>query len=174
MAPTPQDALRAAYFQYTDAGLRLPPVPRSLVDRFENFGPWHYGTRDCLAADRASLVAEADHHDTDDYLSFAHVGHGANSWAVALRFVHGPLAVFVRHPWGGAHRDPDVDSVAVHSSFHRLEALVARAASDGRVSTSKRLLVVQDAQQGGGWKPPGGSWQASADPIGAALAWLDG
>ncbi len=181
MAPTPEvtadDALRSAYHQYNDAGLRLPPIPRSLLGDFENFGPWHYGTRDCLAADRAALVAEAVDPDLGDYLTFSHVGHGTNSWAVALRMVLGPVAVFVRHPWGGAHRDSDVDGVAVHSSFHRLEGLLAganAASASGRLGPSRRLVVVQDSQQGGGWQAPGEAWCPSADPIGAALAWLDG
>jgi hypothetical protein len=176
---TAEDVLRSAWFQYTDAGLRLPPLPRPLLPKLENFAAWHYGTVEGSPADRPGLVAAAADPTTEDHVVFGHVGHGTGSWSIAARLVVGPLAAFVRHPWGGSRGDPAVDSVAVHKSFHALEALVVltkSAREAGRLGRADRLLVVDDSVQGGGWQvvgPGGGAWQASRTPLADARAWLD-
>lgn len=177
---TAQDVLRSAYFEFTEAGLRLPPIPRTLVGQLDQFGPWHYGTRDVLPADRAALVEEAADPSVADYVSFGHVGHGAGSWVIAARLVVGPLAVFIRHPWGGARSDRATDSVAVHRSFHQLEELIVRARqarADGTLSAGQRVVVVEDSRQTSGWQvlgADGQAWTTSRDPIAAAVASLSG
>ena len=175
---TAQDVLRSAYFEFTEAGLRLPPLPRELVDELDQFGPWHYGTRDVLPTDRPTLVAEAAVASTEDYVTFGHMGHGSGSWVIATRLVSGPLAAFVRHPWGGARSDRALDSVPIHRSFHQLEELLvqaSRARASGSLGPEQRVLVVADSRQGSGWQVvggDGGAWNPSPDPIFDATAWL--
>ena len=177
-AVTPEEVLTHAYYQYSDAGLRLPPIPKEMLGKLENFADWFYGTREVNPADRAALTAEAADAKTEAYVVFGHVGHGVASWWIAARLVLGPLAVFVRHPWGGANGDREIDSVAVHKSFFELEELIVRAENarqQGKLAANERLLVIQDSVHGGGWQVvgrPGTSFTPSRDAMRDAMAAL--
>lgn len=168
---TPEEVLRAAYYQYKDAGLRLPPIPREFLDRLENYANWRFGTVDADPSDRAALTMEAGNADTENYLVFGHVGHGVSSWSITCRLVLGHLAVFVRHPWGNAMGDREVDSVPVHKSFYDMEELIVRAENalkSGKLSAGERLVVIQDSIQGSGWQilgRPGETWHKAVDAI---------
>jgi hypothetical protein len=149
------EALHAAFFRFRDAGLRMPPVPRHLLDDFQVFDDWRFGTRDVSVDDRAALAKEAAMPAQPDYIAFGHVGHGMNSWWLCCRFLAGPLAVFVRHRFGGAYTDADAATTAIHASFSRMEELVVgvdQAQASGLLRPGQRLLVVQDDLQGSGWQ----------------------
>src|SRR5262245_23158570 len=174
-APTGDEVMADAYGQFAKAGLRRPPVPRDLVPAMQAIGPWRYGTSDVDPGDRHELVTEADDPAAGDSIVFGHVGHGGRSWSICCRLLLAPLAVFVRHPWGGADGDAAADSVAVHRSFHHLEELIVRAesaAAAGRIPRGKRLIVVVDDVQGNGWRTPDGTWKSTRTPFEDAIAFV--
>jgi hypothetical protein len=175
---SPEEVLKHAYYQYSDAGLRTPPIPREMLGQLGNFAPWRYGTRDVNPADRVALAAEAADPSAADYLVFGHVGHGTTSWSIVARLLVGPLAVFVRHPWGGATGDREAESVPVHRSFTDMEELIVKAQNArqaGRLAPGERLLVIEDDFHGGGWQVlgrSGSAWKASRSAIRDAMAAL--
>jgi hypothetical protein len=174
-APTGNEVMADAYWQFSNAGLRTPPVPRDLLPKLESFAPWRYGTRDVDPSDRHELMVDADSTDCEDYIAFGHVGHGVANWSICCRLLLGPLAVFVRHSWGGAFADADVGSADVHRSFYQMEELIVKteaAAAAGLIPIGKRLVVVADDIQGSCWRTPDGIWETTRTPFDAAIAFV--
>lgn len=171
----PTEALHAVYYQFDAAGLRMPPIPRDLLGKFQVFDDWRFGTRDVDPGDRSALAVEAADSAVQDYVAFGHVGHGVNSWWICCRLVVGPLAVYVRHGFGGAYQDSAAGAAAVHHSFLRVEELIVGAESarrTGVLPAGSRLLVIQDDQQGSGWRIAGvreTSWSPARDAFTPAL-----
>jgi len=165
-----------AYWQFSNAGtFGTPPVPLDLLPQMEAFAPWRYGTRDVDPSDRHELTVEADSPNAVDYIAFGHVGHGISNWSICCRLLLAPLAVFVRHSWGGAFADTDAGSADVHRSFFQMEELIVKAeaaAAAGLIPAGKRLIVVADDTQGSAWRTPDGVWKSSRTPFDAAIAFV--
>ncbi len=85
----PDAVLAAAFEDYAESGLRMPPVPREMVAELDEFGPWRYGTVDCDLTDREAFVAAAHDAKTAPFVAFGHTGHGQASWYLGYQLVSG-------------------------------------------------------------------------------------
>lgn len=166
--------LEDAFMEYRDAGLRLPPVPRELVDELDEFADWRWGSDDLMLENRDDFLARAADPATEAEIGFGNVGHGVNSWYLVYRLIVPALGVFVRQSYGGAYGDPEADGAAANRSAEQLESLIVAAEAakaSGLIPEGGRLVVVLDGKGGSGWEVSGGAmaWRASATPIEDAL-----
>lgn len=166
--------LEEAFMEYRDAGLRLPPVPRELVDELDEFADWRWGSDDLMLENRDDFLARAADPTTEPEIGFGNVGHGVNSWYLVYRLIVPALAVFLRHPYGGAYGDSEADAAAANNSAEQLESLVVAAEAakaSGLIPQGSRLVVVLDSKGGSGWEVSGGAreWRDTQTPIEDAL-----
>lgn len=170
-------ALEDAFARYQENGLRLPPVPRDLVDELDEFADWRWGNEDLNLEDRDGFVDAAHHPGGEREVAFGHVGHGVSSWWLCYRLQLDALAVYVRLAYGGVYEDADAVVPEINEVAARLEDLIpaAEAAKKaGRFRGGHRLIVVVDDKQRGFWEIAGGpdGPQRSRDPLGDAMAFL--
>jgi len=174
----PDDALEEAFLLYRDAGLRLPAVPRELVDRLEQQAEWQYATEPTELTDRAGFLAEAAKPKAGPSVAFGHTGHGIASWYLCYRLIRGPLAVFVRQRFGGSYDDEEIGLAVTNATAMAVETLVVaadQARAAGRLGPRERLVVVVDDVDESGWQVMGGKaadWHPDETPIAAASAFL--
>jgi hypothetical protein len=105
------EALDAAKSQLLQDGLGFPPVPDELIVRFQEFGPWRWGTRKLNAGQMYSFVHFADGAGQRvsvprNYVALSQGGHGINSYALTYHLVYRPIAIIFQIGWGGAYMDP--------------------------------------------------------------------
>lgn len=104
-----------------------------------------------------------------DHAVVAMDGHGTNSWAMHYYLVHGPLALFVQLPWGGAYVDEEAARAQIRRVLDWAAPLPARLAAlqtAGRLDPGQKLLAVVSRFTRSGW-----AWVRTpvADP--EALDW---
>jgi len=172
-------ALEEAFFAYQDAGLRLPPIPRQLVDELDEFADWRWGSDNINLEDREGLIEVARQPGGEDEIAFGHIGHGVSSWWLCYRLKLDALAVYVRLAFGGAYDDAEATLPRLNDVAAALEELVpaAEAAKEaGRFRDGHRLIVVLDERERNGsyWEIAGAADgpQPSDHPIDDALAFL--
>lgn len=174
----PESFLEEAFLLYRDAGLRLPAVPRELVDSLEEQAEWQYATApDADLTDRTGFLAEAADMRAGAAVAFGHTGHGQASWYLCYQLIRGPLAVFVRQRYGSPYDDDEIGRMMVNATAEGIEDLVVVAdegRESGRLGAGQRLVVVVDDVDGSGWEVLGGTsgWQTSDTPVAAATAFL--
>jgi hypothetical protein len=165
----PDAVLIQAFETYADAGLRLPPVPHSLVAALDDDGEWFYATAACDLTDREAFLDRARAAEADPFVAFGHVGHGQASWYLCYQLVDGPLAVFVRQRYGSPYEDGETERDIVNAVMERIEELVVyadAAAASGRFGNTQRLIVVLDDSEPGGWELLGKTgWHESETPL---------
>jgi len=172
-------AAEAAFLRYRDAGLRVPPVPRELVDRLAEQAEWLFATDARDLTDRAGFVAAARDASMPDQVSFGHIGHGVSSWWLCYRLMLAALAVFVRQSFGGAYSSQETSRSMVNATVERIEELIVLADAArraGRIPLGQRLVVVIDDLDGSGWEVAGGAggWRDSSQPLVDAMGFLAG
>jgi hypothetical protein len=172
-------ALEEACFAYQDAGLRLPPIPRQLVEELDEFADWRWGSDNINLEDREGLIEAARQPGGEDEVAFGHIGHGVSSWWLCYRLKLDALAVYVRLAFGGAYDDAEAALPRINDVAASLEELVpaAEAAKEaGRFRGGHRLIVVLDERERNGsyWEIAGAAdgSHPSDDPIDDALAFL--
>ena len=171
--------LEEAFLRYRAAGLRLPPVPRELVETLVEQAEWQFGTDVLNLTDRAGFLDAARDPTAPAEIGFGHVGHGVASWWPCYRLILAPLAVFVRHSYGGAYGDHEASRGIINPTVERIEELIVLAEAArraGRIAPGQRLVVAIDDLGGSGWEIAGGTdgWRDSDQPIGDALSFLRG
>jgi hypothetical protein len=170
-------ALEEAFVRYQENGLRLPPVPRELVDELDEFAEWRWGSEDLDLEDRDGFLAAARTPGGENEVAFGHVGHGVSSWWLCYRLKLDALAVFVRLGYGGAYDDTEETVPAINATTAALEDLIPAASAAkaaGRLRGGHRLIVVIDEKRNGFWEIAGGAdgRHRSDDPLGEAMAFL--
>ncbi len=170
-------ALEEAFHRYQENGLRMPPVPRELVEELDEFSDWRWGNEDLNLEDREGFLDVARGPGGAAEVAFGHVGHGVTSWWLCYRLHLDAVAVYVRLAYGGVYEDTDANLPGINAIAARLEDLIPAAAAAkaaGRFRGGHRLIVVIDEKQDSFWEIAGGPGgpQASADPIGAAMTFL--
>jgi hypothetical protein len=171
--------VETAFARYHNAGLRLPPVPRELVDRTAEQSEWQFGTDSAELTDRAGFLQDARDPQAEAALGFGHVGHGIASWFLCYRLILGPLAVFVHHSYGDAYGDDEASRRIFNRAVEQIEELIVMADAarrTGRIAPGQRLVVVIDPLGGSGWEVAGdeNGWRKSGDPIEDAREFLSG
>ena len=170
-------ALEDAFVRYQENGLRLPPVPRDLVDELDEFADWRWGSEDINLEDRESFLDAAHKPGGQAEIAFGHVGHGVSSWWLCYLLRTDALAVYLRLAYGGVYQDSEETTARANEAAAALEELIPAAAAAkaaGRLRGGHRLIVVDDDKQGGFWETAGdlAGPQPSDDPLGAAMAFL--
>lgn len=152
----PTDLQRARALFDAEA-LPFPFVPPGLADALRERTPAIFSSHaldappyvlDVHLADWLSGAADFDH------AVVAMDGHGTNSWAMHYYLVHGPLALFVQLPWGGAYVDEDAARARIRRVLEWAAPLPARLAAlrdAGRLAAGRRLLVVVSRFTRAGW-----------------------
>lgn len=169
--------LEDAFLRYQENGLRLPPVPRELVARLEQFADWRWGSAELDLEDVDGFLAAAREPDGAAEIAFGHIGHGASSWWLCYRLRLDAVAVYVRLAYGGIYQDDEDVLPAVNAVAAGLEELIpaAEAAREaGRFQGGHRLIVVVDEKQRGFWEVAGrpDGPHASGNPLADAMAFL--
>ncbi len=170
-------ALEEAFHRYQENGLRLPPVPRMLVDELDEFADWHWGSEDLNLEDRDGFLDTARIPGGAAEIAFGHVGHGVTSWWLCYRLQLDAVAIYVRLVYGGVYEDTDANLPGINAIASRLEDLIPAAEAAkaaGRFRGGHRLIVVVDEKRDGFWEIAGGADgpKHDADPIGAAMGFL--
>jgi hypothetical protein len=170
-------ALEDAFVRYQENGLRLPPVPRDLVDELDEFADWRWGSEDLNLEDRDGFVDAARQAGGERVVAFGHVGHGVSSWWLCYLLKLDALAVYVRLAYGGVYEDaaavvPEINEVS--AALEELIPAAEAAKKAGRFRGGHRLIVVVDDKQAGFWEVAGGpdGRQRSRDPLGDAMGFL--
>ena len=169
-------ALEQAFLDYREQGLRVPSVPRMLLDKLTHRGGDVYSTEPMSLDDRDGFLAAAANLAAPAQIGFGQIGHGIASWYFCLRLVLGPLAVYVRLNYGGAYGDTEAERDAVNTTLLQLEELVIAAAEarmGGRLGKADRAVVVLDVLDGNLWQAGAAvQEEAGVDPFSSALEWL--
>jgi hypothetical protein len=170
-------ALEDAFVRYQENGLRLPPVPRDLVDELDEFADWRWGSEDLNLENRDEFLAQAAVPGGDREIGFGHVGHGVSSWWLCYRLKIDALAVYVRLAYGGVYEDSSAAVAEANEISAGLEELIPAteaAKAAGRLRGGHRLIVVVDDKQGGFWEIAGGpdGRHESDNPLDDAIGFL--
>ncbi|GEM_PF-3452154 len=173
----PEAVLEAAFEDYAESGLRMPPVPRGLVSQLEEQAEWLYGTELLDLSDREEFLQAARAAAPKSRVALGHTGHGQASWYLGYQLIDGPLCVFVRQRYGTPYDDAELARTLVNNTVEGIEELVVRAdeaRDSGRLAAGQRLLVVIDDLEPGGIDVIGGTegWQEDEYPLAAASRWL--
>lgn len=141
------DALQDAFLTYRDAGLRLPPVPRDLVDALREQSDNVYGTAPVDLFDVEAFLQAARDPATAPLVAFGHVGHGAASWWFCYQAITASAGVFIRLAYGGIDSSDDKTLGVVNRTLLLAEeVLVAAEAAAAKGALAKgRAVVVLDA-----------------------------
>jgi hypothetical protein len=172
--------IEEAFFLYRDAGLRLPPVPRELVDRLEEQAKWQYATAPVSLDDFGRFFAAASGPDPAPLVAFGRAGHGLVSQYFCYQLLRGPLAVFIRRHFGSPYEDTAAELAGLNAMMIEIENLVVaadEAQARGKIGAGQRLLIMIDDVEGTGWQllgPNGTGWHAGTAPIVEAAAFLAG
>jgi hypothetical protein len=163
-------AIEDAALTWDEAGLLLPPVPREVSGSLRKHDEMDFGTDATDPSDRAGWLERARDPATPPLVAMGHMGHGVNSYNLCYQLIAGPLAVFVRQPFGGAYAaDLDEQRNRFNAIVELLEELVvqADAARDGgRLKDGWRLIVAIDGRGATGWElSPIVAWRDTEHPI---------
>jgi hypothetical protein len=155
-----------------------PPVPRELVERVRALAPGLVTTRrDELGPyELRPFLDELAGGSPEPYLLLGTAGHGIDAWAMHYYLVGAHLGLFIQLRFGGAYGDLERERARVASAFAVAEDLVLAPGLD-RLAEGQRLVVVASDLAGWRWGvigPEGTGLKAADDPLGDALAWLEG
>ena len=175
----PNRALARASLLYREAGLRLPPVPGDLAPRLQELTEWQFRTDAVELTDRDGFLAAARDLATPAQIGFGHVGHGITCWWLCYWLIRGPLAVYLRHSFGGIYNDHEARLGIINPTVEQVEQLIVFADAGscaGRIGPEQRLVLAIDHLGGGGWEIAGGwdGWHGSNQPIEDVMAFLGG
>lgn len=169
-APAPIDTadastpLEIAFLLFRDEGLRLPPVPREMIDSLARLGPWRFGApADDLPSldDRAAWEQRLHAGTLPNHVHFGHIGHGLSSWSLVYSLVLDSVAIYLRMPYGNAFGNAAAARVRVNAAVMTIEELVVLAddARDtGRLHHGERVVVIEDATAPGSGFAVGSPW----------------
>jgi hypothetical protein len=168
-------ALEEAFQEYRDLGLRLPPVPRELVDELDEFAERHWGTEKTDLENDQDFLVRANDPAAEPMVGFGHVGHGVNSWWLCYQLILPSLAVYVRLSFGGAYGDVALETAVANKAAEQLESLIVgaeAAANAGLIPAGQRLLVLLDTKTANAWRITADAtgWRETDSPIEDALA----
>lgn len=143
-------ALANAQQLFAQQGLPFPALPQTLASALQEHSPTLFGTQALDASPydmghyvQAALVTPA----TPDSLVLGIDGHGTNSWALHYFVTLGPLALFIKLPWGGAYMEADQARDKIRRVFAWADTLtqrVQRLQQAGPRLIRERLVVVID------------------------------
>jgi hypothetical protein len=111
---------------FGDAGLSVPPIPKSHQERLIAQGKWFWSTRaDINSFDmyRFRYAKEILTGPVDEYSAVSHSGHGVNSYSINVSIVQGPLAVVFQHSWGGVYNRPVMEFARLAACFLEMRLL---------------------------------------------------
>ncbi len=112
---------------FGDAGLPVPPIPKSHRGQLERRGEWFWSTRMDINPAAMYLFEYADEvrkHEPKDYSAVSHAGHGINSYSINVAIVKRPIAVMFQHSWGGAYASRRLSDVGIAACFSEMRALI--------------------------------------------------
>ena len=162
-------ALEDAFLVYRELGLRIPPVPHTLVDALQRRSDGIYTTMPMNLEESAGLAGQANQ------VGFGQIGHGISSWFYCCRLVTPALAAYIRVGYGSAYVNDGSDAAMVNTALMQLEELVVAAddaVSAGKLRTGERMLVVLDVLDQSYFQAGQAEPDDSADPLSGALDWL--
>ncbi len=182
-APRPDDdedepsALEEAFQRYQENGLRLPPVPRELVDELDEFADWRWGSEDLNLENVDGFLEAARKPDGEPVVAFGHVGHGVSSWWLCYLLLRDSIAIYVRLAYGGAYEDTEANLPGINAVAAGIETLIPAAdaaKAAGRFQGGHRLIVVLDEKRESFWEIAGGRdpAQVTDHPIDGAMGFL--
>ena len=156
-------------------GLSFPPMPIEMASKLRKQSPFTYATGE-LNAPPYALEVHVNHFlrssEPRDFTVLSLDGHGVNSWAFHYFLVHGPLALFVQLPWGGAYTDPTEARGEIERILTWSESLPARLATlkdRMLIGPEKKLLVVLSRFSRSGW-----AWVSPPEADLQDIAWNSG
>lgn len=169
-------ALEEAFFHYRKQGLRVPPVPHTLVPALVRRSAGVFTSTPMSLEDRAGALALAVDPKAPEQVGFGHIGHGIASWFYCCRLMTASLAVYLRVGYGSAYGDEESDRDTINTALLQIEELVIaakEAAARGRLAPGERMLVVFDVLEDSFWRP-GASHPPvpSGFPLDEAQNWL--
>jgi hypothetical protein len=77
-----------------------------------------------------------------DQFAVNHAGHGANSYAISLRVVAGPVALLAQCLWGGVYTDVERSSEQWHEMRDTIRTILRRTEAPAQSGAHRRELVV--------------------------------
>jgi len=175
----PNRALARASLLYREAGLRLPPVPRELAPRLQELTEWQFRSDAVELTDHAGFLAAARDPAAPAQIGFGHVGYGITNWWLCYWLIRGPLAVYLRHSFGGVCNDHEARLGIINPTVEQVEQLIVFADAGcraARIASGRRLVLAIDDLRGSGWEIAGGwdGWHDSNQPIDDVMAFLGG
>lgn len=184
--PVGDSALAQMLLLFEGWGLAFPPVPGDLAPALRVHGPGLLGTRDGVPSpyDLDWFLADLA-EDPGDYLVVGHAGHGVNSWAMHYHLVHGPLALLLQIPWGGAYTHGEASATAVDAAFADARELLGAAGDADALGLApgQRLVVVESGAVPSRWgvaprRAPDlasrlAGLERSTQPLKAAVEWSE-
>lgn len=129
-------------------GLNFPSVAEKFP-QLKKLSSFLFSTRSDDALDPYSLswfLNEIETKKVDDYLIIGHTGHGVNSWAMHVYFVHGPFACFLQKRWGGVYDDPKRSTELFNRALLAIEHIqkhLAKAQEENKLKDNQRLVLVE-------------------------------
>lgn len=156
-------------------GLSFPPMPIEMASKLRKQSPFTYATGE-LNAPPYALEVHVNHFlrssEPRDFAVLSLDGHGTNSWAFHYFLAHGPLALFIQLPWGGAYTDPTQARAEIERILSWSESLPARLASlkdRMLIGPEKKLLVVLSRFSRSRW-----AWVSPPEADLQDIAWHSG
>jgi hypothetical protein len=150
------DLLQAKAFLRT-AGLSFPALPVELAEKIRERDTGIFATAELAHSPYLveEYVAELlGSENPDDYAVVAIDGYGIQSWAFHYYLVSGPLALFVRLPWGGVYTDEEAARSEIERVLAWAQSLPQRLAAlkeQGCLTPEQRLLVVLTRRSESRW-----------------------
>jgi hypothetical protein len=173
--PTGTDVVEDAFLACREAGLRLPPVPRELVDSMQELFDGAYGSRPVDPFDREAFLSAARDRSTKPLVAFGNVGHGISSWWFCYQVIAGALGLFVRIPFGGIGSSDEAARGAVNHVLALAEELIVaadEAAEKGALRGGRAIVVADALEESFLLLGEGAQRIETEDPMGDALGQL--
>lgn len=156
-------------------GLSFPPMPIGMASKLRKQSPFTYATGE-LKSPPYALEVHVNQFlrssEPQDFAVLSMDGHGTNSWAFHYFLVHGPLALFVQLPWGGAYTDASQARAEIDHILTWSESLPVRLATlkdRMLIDPEKKLLIVLSRYSRSGW-----AWVTPPESDLQDIAWNSG
>jgi hypothetical protein len=112
------------------ADLPIPPVPSPLRPAVVRIGPWQWSTTEIdplklyLGPPSYAEASPSEVEGGSDSFTFAHVGHGVNSYFLVYRLCYGKNHIWEQHGWGGAYANARLERADLHAAIGDLHRRV--------------------------------------------------
>lgn len=138
---------------FETAGLGFPTIPNELESSVQCQGEWLFATRhvDTDPYELHDYVREVTEAPVKDYALLCHSGHGFNSYAIQYYLVHGVLALFLHHGWGGVYMDNREEANRIRQCFMLADKIDLAAQAAHKLRSCDRLIVVASNFYGSYW-----------------------